>query len=357
MSHCSDVAIVGGGLAGAAIAQQCVSRGLDAVLLEESTAGGSGATRYSRGIVRGFDPDPYLMQWSLRGAQAWREWNAPGPSPYHACGVLYLLAAPEAGAAVRCIREADSAAYPMELLRGGDIARRFPWLELPPERVAELTVVFEPRGGYCDPRLAARLYCEAVRSAGGTVIEGAQVEAIEERAQCVLLRTAAGAVLAKVAVVAAGASSVRLCPEPSVFVRSIPLSCFEATSVPERFPSCVIDGQYGGYARPEPPRHVFFGGGRQQDAVSPAAIGEFSPAHHAEHLEKLRKLLRDARPTPVAGVMGYDAYTPSLRPVLGFGHARSRLCRAFGFSGRGAKYIPAVAPVLAEQIDRRVRAQ
>lgn len=357
MAHCSDVAVVGGGLAGAAIAHECAMRGLDVVLLEKSTAGGAGATRYSRGIVRGFDPDSYLMHWSVRGAKTWRSWSAAGPSPYRACGVLYLIAASEAGAAMRSVRKAHSAEYPIELVCGREIARRFPWLELPAERIAQLTIVFERLGGYCDPRLAARLYCETVRAAGGTVIEGARVDAIEEAQESIFLRTGAGAVLAKVAVLAAGAGSTRLCKEPSVFVRSIPLSCFEATSTLEHFPSCVIDGQYGGYARPEPPRHIFFGGAKQQDVDSPGAVGEFLEAHHAEHLEKLRKLLRNAKPRPVTGVMGYDAYTPSFRPVLGFRGARSRLCRAFGFSGRGAKYIPALAPFLAEQIDRRIRAQ
>ncbi|MGF2507693.1 hypothetical protein ACQUWY_18855, partial [Ralstonia pseudosolanacearum] len=52
---------------------------------------------------------------------------------------------------------------------------------------------------------------------------------------------------------------------------------------------------------------------------------------------------------------GYDAYTPDLLPIVGFTDDRSRVAVAFGFSGRGAKYIPALMSDFAGDIVHRVR--
>src|ERR1700744_2222874 len=63
-----EVAVIGGGIYGSAVAYFLSCRGIRVVLLERGVVGGEGATAWSGGIVRVYDPDPVLADFALSGA-------------------------------------------------------------------------------------------------------------------------------------------------------------------------------------------------------------------------------------------------------------------------------------------------
>jgi glycine/D-amino acid oxidase-like deaminating enzyme len=350
----TDVIIVGGGLCGTAVGYACSLRGARVTILERETLGGSGATQHSRGIVRAYDPDPRLMSWALKGTAAWRRWGVPGPGAFHACGVVYLLAEAGAGQAAQAAARHSSTDYPIVVLDARELRARFPQLSARAHSGgSEVAGLYEPHGGYCDPRLAARLYGEAVRRNGGCVLEGTRVCAVASEGDRVCISTEAGHIHASVAVLAAGRSTMELAPYVSTFDRTIPLSCFADEGDELHF--CLIDEVTGIYVRPEPPGHFYCGGAPQTNIAPGSAPPPFDDGLHEAHRAGLERLLGHPPGEIIAGVMGADGYTADLNPLLGFLPEQDRMCVATGFSGRGAKYIPAVAQWLSSAILERLR--
>jgi glycine/D-amino acid oxidase-like deaminating enzyme len=347
----TDVLIIGGGLCGTAVGYECSLLGARVTILERETlGGGGGATGHSRGIVRAYDPDPRLMSWALKGTAAWRSWDLPGPGAFHACGVVYLLAEEGVGQASRAAARHSSADYPIIPLDARELRMRFP--QLSARAQSGVAGLYEPNGGYCDPRLAARLYGEAVRSRGGSVLEGTCVCAVACEGDAVHASTDAGDIHASVAVLAAGRGTSELAPWVSMVDRTIPLSCFADDG--KGLPFCLIDEVTGIYLRPEPPGHFYCGGAPQVHLAPGSALPRFEESLHEAHRSGLERLLGHAPGEVIAGVMGADGYTADLNPLLGFVTGRDRMCVATGFSGRGAKYIPAVARWLSATIVERL---
>lgn len=354
MARGYDVAIVGAGVCGMALAYYCATAGLRVMVLERKSVGASGATQASRGIVRMYDPRPQLMEWSADAIALWRQWSLPGPSPFTACGVLYLVAPANSEEAQRASRAQTTSDYPIQVLRGRELQQRFPMLALTDRDIDEQVGLFEPLGGYCDPRLAANLYGHALRRAGAAVLEGIEVLALDQHADSVRIITSTQQLHARAAVVASGAQSRELVADLPLTCRSIPISCFELQDHPVSH--CIVDEVTGAYCRPESRDFYYCGGAQQVDAPTIEDLPAFGNDLHDEHRRSMSALLRMGAGTPVAGVMGADAYTPDYLPLLGFRTEQTRICLATGFSGRGAKYIPAVARALGAEIRRRVGA-
>jgi glycine/D-amino acid oxidase-like deaminating enzyme len=349
-----DVIIIGGGLCGSAIAYYCAQHGIRTSLFERVTIGGGGATMHSRGIIRGYDPNPQLMVFALEGIRLWREWDIAGPTPFRQCGVLYLVAADNAERALEAISNRENPdEYPITVLDCDTLSKRFPRLclnaDLAPGRVA----LFEPLGGYCDPRLAARLYAETATRLGATVFEGANVTAIQCGDNSVTVWIESSRLEGKLAVLAAGAYSTELLPSLPIVSRSIPITCFHEPS--GRFDDCVIlDEETGVYLRPGPPTHFYCGGALQVQSQSPSGLSLSNGHVCLEHMEKLSRLAQRGAGEPIYSFIGFDGYTQDFLPLIGFHGENPRVCLATGFSGRGAKYIPATAKRVSELINARL---
>jgi glycine/D-amino acid oxidase-like deaminating enzyme len=342
-----DVLIVGGGLAGSALAHYCSQRGLNTMLLEAETIGGAGATKYSRGIVRVYDPLPTLMRWSLAGVEEWANFNMAGLSPFTDCGVVYIVAEQNVRDVTKTIAAHDQARYPIQLLdQGGlmSIAPQFGHL-LPAGGLA----LYEPRGGYVDTRLAARMFAQSALEHGATLIEGSAVQSLSEQAGQVVVHATHAELQARLVVVAAGAKSPQLLPQLDMFTRSIPLSCFyhAGDGSPEQ---CLIDEPSGGYLRPDRGGVFFCGGAPQQDVATPDALTIELDASGAYNRTLTRHLLNRDQAILLDTCPGYDGYTQDFLPLLGVQPGHPRLVLATGFSGRGAKYIPAAVSSLAGEI-------
>lgn len=348
-----DLIIVGGGLMGAALAHHAASLGLTTTLIEAGVIGGQGATAHSRGMVRVYDPIPELMRWSMLGVAEWQAWALPFPSPFVACGLTYFVAPANRQRVIAALAAHDHAAYPIHVLGrdGAALPAHLQHLVHP-----DGLVLSEPGAGFVDTRLAARLFAQSARMLGASLLEGSAVLGMEEAGGAVRVRLAHGHLQARHVVLASGAAAPALATIDGLFTRSIPLSCIAHGPV-QPLRTCLIDEVSGAYVRPDGDDFFYCGGAAQHDAPMPhllecdvAAAGEqnLRLAQHlcgpgAQDLPDTCTLL-DTR-------AGYDAYTASLLPRLDLcpGFARVRL--ACGFSGRGAKYIPAVARMLAAQMN------
>lgn len=56
-----EVCVIGGGVMGATLAASLCERNVETVLLEAGTVAGQGASAFSGGLVRCYDPDPTIM--------------------------------------------------------------------------------------------------------------------------------------------------------------------------------------------------------------------------------------------------------------------------------------------------------
>jgi sarcosine oxidase len=192
-----EVAVVGAGLLGSAAARALAARGVTAVALEQFAAGhdrGSshGATR----IFRLSYPDPGYVRMALLAQAAWARLQADaGEQLLVTTGGLD--AGPEAAACAAALAECGAG---HTWLTGAELAGRFPGIAARPgERL-----LFQPDAGVCLAGRAVAALQRLARRGGVPVREHAAVLAVEPGGDGVLLRTAAGEIEARVAVVTAG---------------------------------------------------------------------------------------------------------------------------------------------------------
>jgi sarcosine oxidase len=192
-----EVAVVGAGLIGSATARALAARGVPVLLFEQFGLGhdrGSshGATR----IFRYSYPDPCYVEMAVRAGEAWVALAADAGEE-----LLVRTGGLDAGpGAEDCARALAECGVAHSWLTGPQVLDRFPGIGARPgERM-----LFQPDSGVC---LAGRTVAALQRLArrdGAVVRAGAPVLGVEPQGDQVLLRTAAGEVAARVAVVTAG---------------------------------------------------------------------------------------------------------------------------------------------------------
>ncbi|PQQ31842.1 FAD-dependent oxidoreductase [Photorhabdus luminescens] len=349
-----DLIIVGGGLAGSALAFWCSKLPLKILLLEATAPGAGGATVHSRGIVRVYDPLYALMTKSIQGIQVWNEIAATHPDIFTRCGLVYLLNAEHQALARQRIAEFSSDEYPIHMLSEVESIHCFPTLQrhcFSDKRIA----LWEPLGGYVNPRQAARIFIDEARFHGVEILEGSPVKAVREVSGGVEVITGIDTRLpTKLAVIATGAHTPQLYPGSQIFSRTIPLSCLQSmkSDAPEQ---CIIDECSGGYLRPESSSFFFVGGATQYNASNPDQL-HWQPEQANAHHHQVANQLLTCQSIVVDGRNGYDGYTANYLPEIQCPQDRS-IAIFSGFSGRGAKYIPWAAREFSQQLAKRLSVQ
>ncbi len=157
-----DVAIVGGGIVGAACAAACAQAGLRVVVVEPGPVGG-GATAAGMGHIVVMDDSPAQLALTRCSRQLWMEF-APelhADIEYFPCGSLWVAADEEEMAEVRrkkCLY--DLVGVRAEVLDGEDLARAEPNL-----RPGLAGALFVADDAVLYPPCAARLLLERSRAA------------------------------------------------------------------------------------------------------------------------------------------------------------------------------------------------
>jgi glycine/D-amino acid oxidase-like deaminating enzyme len=350
-----DVAVVGGGIIGATIAAALADDGIRTALIDRGACGSQGASRYSEGIVRLYDPDADIMALAAASGEclgSTRFGRIFDPTIRRG-GVIYADAPSAADALENAAKQYSSDEYPMRLLAGRDVSGVCGFLDARPDRV----VLYEPRGGASDVRASVRLMANVVRAGGGAVLENAWVKHVGQekgRARLVLNQ---GTIDAQIVVVAAGAWSACLVPELGLYTRTIPLVRLFAS---RPLPIPVIDIAAGTYAVPLAGNLVHVGVGPQlrRVAAMPEELGPPLGGEDRDALRRLSEMTGRQETGPVFDVLpGLDAYTADGKPAIGFMGEDDPRYVATGLSGIGYKLAPGVALHASQQIAERLGRQ
>jgi glycine/D-amino acid oxidase-like deaminating enzyme len=333
-------------------------RGWDTTLLESGGIGAQGATFYSGGLLRAFDPDAQLVGVAAHGIQAFRQWaelGLPGDCGFMQTGAFYFIAPGRERAAESIAGDLMRGGYPVEFLPKKEVLSRFPAIR----DGAWVAAIYEPWGGYGDVRQTAVSLAEGLGEKGH-ILTGQKVLGIRRVGDSgVVLETAGGKIDADRVVLAAGAgtaailqaSGIKLAEQQWLRARSIGVPCF-AIEEPRGvdFPFVGIDEVHETFLRPAGPNRYMVGANldRWLDA------DELPPPLTVDHAEDARRrgahtldILRAARWQ--GGVNGYDGYTENRRPIIGAVQDFPALYLAMGFSGRGYKITLAIAAAIVSE--------
>jgi sarcosine oxidase len=193
----AEVAVIGAGLLGSAAARALAARGVPVLLFEQFGLGHArGSSHGATRIFRYSYPDPCYVRMAVLADEAWARLAADAGEE-----LLVRTGGLDAGpGAVDCARALAECGVAHSWLTEDQVRDRFPGIgPRPGERM-----LFQPGSGVC---LAGRTVAALQRLArrdGAVVREQAPVLGIEPGGDQVLLRTAAGEVTARVAVVTPG---------------------------------------------------------------------------------------------------------------------------------------------------------
>lgn len=330
------IAVIGGGILGATIAYYLSRSGVKISLLEQGAAGCEGASRYSGGIVRSFDFDPVVAEWSAYGTwllRRWEEHGWPGKSPLTPTGLYYLLN----GTQDNNISEGMSAISPygceMDVLRGIDANRRCSVLRAYPEDM----VLYDGSAGLGDVRLTVRNLLAGTVSLGGSVLEHCRVQSVRnsDTGGALVVLGNGKSLGFDFGIIATGCLARELVPAIPIIAKTIPM--IQLAGLPDSFNFPLIDANSETYLRP-------IGFGQSLMGWSGKA---FTPGEEMPHLDwdeantrlgnLCKRLNLEALPQVINSFQGYDAYSSDCRPIAGFVRHFDAFYVASGLSGRGYK--------------------
>jgi sarcosine oxidase len=204
-----DAVVVGGGAMGTATAWALARRGRHTLLLERFRIGHDrGSSHGPTRIIRFSYHHPDYVRMAVAAQDRWRELeHRSGQNLLFPTGGLDL--GPGAHVAARALEQAGVS---FRWMRAEDAADR--WPALIPDPGAE--VLYQEDAGVLTASPAVLAMAGVARSSGVEIVEETPVEAVVPAAGGAEVRTAAGAIRAGVAVVAAGAWAPALLPTTGI---------------------------------------------------------------------------------------------------------------------------------------------
>lgn len=198
----SDVAVLGGGIMGATLAGALAEQELSTVLIERGAVGGQGATRYSGGIVRVFDPDDAIAELAMASIARTKDTGvgAAFAQSWTRSGVYYVAEMSSEQPLDRFASFCSSHSYPIRILSRRKAAQEYPCLRAGDDG----SVIVEVTGGYADVRASSRAAIAQLRRSG-VVLENASPVAVRECDDGVEIEFAAGVIAARTFVLLRGA--------------------------------------------------------------------------------------------------------------------------------------------------------
>ena len=346
-----DIVVIGAGVIGSGIAQFLALNNKNVLLIDRTAAGSAGATAYSGGIVRAYDPDDALMLLSCLGLPYLQEWDSmgmPGASPFTQSGTLYIMKdIPDNNikieAACSVLTDNGQAA---RLVTRKEIANLVPGANMQRNMVG----LYEPKGGYGDPRLHTRNMVHGFIKEGGTLFENCLVEKIYFDNDVWKIETKRGSIIADRVVMACGAYLPNLVNGLPIHTQTIPLTQCYASDLNIELP--VIDEETENFIRPIRGGKFYAGSRVVNKHDSPCTVGTFTNEIANDSVGRLQSLFSGKKNIEVLnGFVGFDCYTDDFRPLLGFTDNKENCFIATGFSGRGYKFSCAVAKIVSDSLE------
>jgi len=191
MTQLRDVAIVGAGLLGLAAGHALAARGYDVVVLEQADVGhpDSGSKGKCRIFRLGY-PDPGYVRAAQRSAELWHQLEAKSDRQ-----ILWPTPQLTLGAGLRSVQQAmEAVGAPCELLTAAEAAYRFPAVR------SGGPALLEPDSAV----IAADEALAALAAGTADLRTSVRVLRLADRGDQVMLRTSAGPVTARTAIITAG---------------------------------------------------------------------------------------------------------------------------------------------------------
>lgn len=200
----TDVAVIGGGILGLAIARELLQRrpGLRVTILEREAELATHQTGRNSGVLHAglyYQPGSLKARYCREGKAALEAYADEKGIPFERCGKLVVAT--------------DESELPaLEKLRERAEANQVPGLEIVgPERIAEIEPhvravkgLWSPGTGIIDYRRVALAYADDVHAAGGTIQTGHEVRRVEAVGDEFVLTTPAGDLRARAVIGCAG---------------------------------------------------------------------------------------------------------------------------------------------------------
>ena len=351
----TDVAIVGGGVAGCATALYLARRGVPVVLLEKGDAGAQ-ASGVNFGGVRQQGRHMAELPLARRARALWpRLGEIVGDDCEFAATGHLKLAHGDADLAelTDYAGAAREHGLDLEVFDGAEARRRFPWLS---EAIAGASFCAED--GQANPRLVGPAFARAARAAGADIRENTEATGFAHDGERFHLRTTAhgdglgGELCARHLVNTAGAWGGAVA---EAFGETVPIESVAPQMVVTEPVGHFIEpvlGMCGAgiYLRQIVRGNVVFGGGNGI-ADTMASRSYVLPEHTLAASALAVSLIPRLAGVHIVRVWtGIEGQTVDALPVIGPSRTTPGLWHAFGFSGHGFQLGPAVGEVLGELV-------
>jgi sarcosine oxidase subunit beta len=357
MRETVDVAIVGGGIAGASVAYFLAELGVRNILVLERTSVAAEASSRASGLVTFTVATHPGMAAVLKASSdlygAWED-RIGGPPVLTRVGGLLPVPAEERETLLREVQVMREAGHTVQILDRADLAALVPAWSLDGWDLA----AYSPVSGFIDPPMVTTALMNRARALGVRVYQGTGVMGIATEGDRISsLQTSRGAIAAPVVVIAAGAWSVHFARLARVALDIWPVRHEVVHFQPPPalawpFP-CAADLQHGVYFRPEPGGLVLAANiGPDQPVEDPS---RFDPGIHPSYsgaisarLAARIPVMRDA--VAVSGHAGVYLSGRDSFPVIGPLPGVEGLYCICDTAGNGMTSSPGLGRALAETI-------
>jgi sarcosine oxidase len=356
-----DLAVIGVGGMGSAIAKHAAARKLKVLGLEQfSIPNMRGSSHGATRILRlGLNEGPTYVPLVLRAVELWRELQAKIGWPiFHNCGSLDV-ALPQSrifqGSKAAC----EKFGIAHEILEADQTNHRFPGITPAPEMLA----VFQPGSGFVLPELAIMAHVHLALEAGAEIHGHEVVLGWESRRDGYLIRTERAAYQARQIVFSAGAWMGRLLAEqrvPVVPERAV-LGWFAPKAnlqnfKPDRLPVWIMEWPEEGHFYGLPIYGIpGFKLGRVREIPSPA-LDPAQPRREPDQEDEadMRHFLKKAFPDADGPVLSmatcFFENSPDRTPIIDRLPGEKAAWIVGGFSGHGFKYCSVIGELMADLI-------
>jgi glycine/D-amino acid oxidase-like deaminating enzyme len=348
MTDCFDLAVIGGGIIGAAVAFHAARLGGHVVVFDKSPD--TSATERSSGIVRVHQPDLALAPLSYLGWREYAHWEdvVDRAGTFRMTGCVHDVASGQDSLQADA-RTLHALGWECSVVGASHLSALYPAVAWAPDT----TAVFEPKAGYADAAACREHYLDRVEELGGTVRRGVTVhDLVTSRNAVTGVQTNVGRISAGAVVLATGgwADFDALRPPPIMEIRARRIVWQGVGGPFASLPCYVREGQEALYFRPTGDGGIRFGVGCEDWDIAPeAAVDGVDDDLLERGRDRVARSL-GVRPTTTTVIAAVDGYTADQRPVIDAWPEIDDLYVAFGFSGGGFKMAPAVGALLARWV-------
>lgn len=349
-----DLAVIGLGAMGAAVAWQAAARGLSVVgfdALEPPHDRGS-THGHSRIIREAYFEHPQYVPLVQRAYTLWAELEQlAGTRLFHACGGV--MVGPPAGAIVEGTRRAASLhGLTTQVWDTAELGLRMPALR--PE--AGMVAVFEPRAGVLTPERAVTAMLQASRRAGGTLYTSEPVTAWEPIADGVEVRSEKRRVRARRMVLATGAWLPELSAAPALplVVERMVQYWYDTSGDPvfqaARFPVFLLEAPDGRvlYGLPDQGHGLKLAEHHGGATVGPSTVDrEVSPEEMRRFHAFAARWVSRLPEAPMSAKVCLYTNTPDGDFILDWHPEAAGVFLCSACSGHGFKFAPVIGEIVA----------